>query len=116
VTGCSATPRLVRVDARLNQVRTTARLDGLGPTLHAGQLWIGALGAAGTTLLRAHPDRLHATTPVPVPGLEGVAGIVALDNPSGSAMRGRQSSTAWTRDLGRYGRPSPPQSSRERAT
>lgn len=77
ITGCGATPGLVRVSAQTNRVRATARLTGVGPAFLDDELWICSTSdAGGEELRRADPDKLDAAKSVPVTGLgrgDGVA-------------------------------------------
>ena len=78
VTGCGATPGLVRVDPRRARVQDSARTTGLGPAFHDGELWVGAPAAGGgEELRRAHPDRLDEARAVPVAGLIEANGVVS---------------------------------------
>lgn len=77
VSGCSATPGLVRVDPRRPRVESThVELDGLGPGFHAGDLWIAAGSGGVFGLRRGNPERLEEAHEVPVVGLGLDAGVV----------------------------------------
>ncbi len=77
VTGCGATPGLVRISAQSNRVQATAQLTGVGPAVLDHELWIcSPSDAGGEELRRADPDKLDAAKTVPVTGLgrgDGVA-------------------------------------------
>lgn len=77
VTGCGATPGLVRISAQSNRVQATAELTGVGPAFLDDELWICSPSAAGgEELRRADPDKLDVAKTVPVTGLgrgDGVA-------------------------------------------
>ena len=78
VSGCGATPGLVRVDPRrLRVLSTTVELNGLGPGFDAGDLWIASGSGGVFELRRAAPDHLEDAHAVPVVGLEEDAGTVA---------------------------------------
>lgn len=78
VTGCGATPGLIRIDPRTNRVQATARLTGAGPAFIGGELWISsAAKTGGDDLRRADPDRLDAARSMPVAGLVQGDGLVA---------------------------------------
>ena len=77
VSGCGATPGLVRVDPRrLRVVSTHAELNGLGAAFFAGSLWNAAGTGAGFGLRRADPDRPEDAHEVRVAGLGVDAGVV----------------------------------------
>jgi streptogramin lyase len=77
VSGCSATPGLVRVDPRRLRVESThIELNGLGPDFHRGQLWIAAGSGGVFGLRRGDPERLDEAHPVPVVGLGLDGGVV----------------------------------------
>jgi hypothetical protein len=77
ISGCGATPGLVRVDPRqLRVLSTHGELNGLGPGFHSGDLWIAAGSNGVIGLRRADPEHLDKPHTVAVAGLVEDAGVV----------------------------------------